>query len=430
MPPLEKVARNTVVQAGGHGFGLLAGLAATTLVARYLGVTSFGEYSLLAVVFALLTALSTGSLESVAVRHFSARDEPEDGLFEQLIGLRLALSALLAVAVVAGSLAVPISRDLRLAVLLLAGVSVAGALQGTLATVVQARLQFALPVAVDVAVRAVSLAGYLIVLLLVVPDGAPRVAAAAAPLLLGALTGVALTWHVLRRRGISVGIAFDGARWSRLGRETAPLALLQVLGVVNYRLDILAVGALLGTGAAGIYGVAYRFVDAALPLAAFFAASLFPLLARDVAGAAWRAQRALSTLLVATPVVVLPLFVFAPQLVALVGGAEYAAAALPLRILVLSLPFSAVAMLLVSLVVANRRERAVLRLVVFSILLNLGLNLALVPAFGVAGSATATLLAEAAGCVLLLRLVRRTLGITFSVRPLLAPVTALLGRPA
>lgn len=430
MAPLERVARNTLVQAGGHGFGLLVSVATTTMVARYLDVASFGEYSLLAVVFALLTGVSTGSLESVAVRELAAQEEPEPGAFERLIGLRLALSTALALLVLGVAFLVPLSGDLRLAVLLLAGVSVAGALQGTLVTVLQARLQFTLPAAVDVATRVVMLAGYAAVLLWLVPPGEPRVAAAVAPLLLGTVFGAALTWGILRRRGIRLGIAFDRVGWRRLAAETVPLAALQVLGIVNYRLDIVVLGALRGAEAAGIYGIAYRFVDAALPLAAFFAAALFPLLARDTAGSAIRAQRALTTVVLAVPFVVAPLVLLAPVLVQIVGGGDYAPAALPLRILALSLPFSAVAMLLVSLVVARRRERAVLPLVVLSILLNLTLNLALVPAFGVAGSATATLVSEAVGCALLFRLVRRTLGISFSLRPLLAPVASLRGRAA
>lgn len=430
MPALEKVARNTLVQAGGHGFGLLVSVATTTIVARYLDVGSFGAYSLLAVVFALLAGVSSGSLESVAVRELAGRAEPEQGMLERLIGLRLALSVALALVVVGGSFVLPLSTDLRLAVLVLAAVSVAGSLQGTLVTVFQARLQFAVPAAVDAATRIVLLAGYVLVLLVLVPDGPPRVAAAVAPLLLGTLAGVALTWRLLRRRGIRLGIAFDRRGWGRLAAEMAPLAALQVLGVVNYRLDIVALGVLSGAEAAGIYGIAFRFIDAALPLAAFFAAALFPLLARDAAGSAVRAQRALGTVVVAAPFVVLPLVVLAPRLVTLVGGSDYGAAALPLRILALSLPFSAVAMLLVSLLVAHRRERALLPLVVFSIALNLGLNLALIPGYGVAGSATATLVAEAVGCVLLFRLVRRTLGISLSLRPLLAPATALFGRTA
>lgn len=430
MPALEKVARNTLVQAGGHGFGLLVSVATTTIVARYLDVGSFGAYSLLAVVFALLAGVSSGSLESVAVRELAGREEPERGMLERLIGLRLALSVALALGVVGCSFALPLSTDLRLAVLVLAAVSVAGSLQGTLVTVFQARLQFAVPAAVDAATRVVLLAGYVLLLLVLVPDGPPRVAAAVAPLLLGTLAGVALTWRLLRRRGIRLGIAFDRRGWTRLAREMAPLAALQVLGVVNYRLDIVALGVLSGAEAAGIYGIAFRFIDAALPLAAFFAAALFPLLARDAAGSAERAQRALRTVVVATPFVVLPLAVLAPRLVALVGGGDYGAAALPLRILAFSLPFSAVAMLLVSLLVARRRERALLPLVVFSIVLNLALNLVLIPPYGVAGSAAATLVAEAVGCVLLFGLVRRTLGISLSLRPLLAPLTAVFGRTA
>lgn len=428
MAPLDKVARNTFYQAASHAFGLAVAVATTTMVARYLDVGSFGTYSLLAVVFALLGGISTGSLETVAVRSLAGRNVPVPGWVERLLGLRLAVSSALAAAAVAVALLAPVSTDVRLAVLVLAGVSTLGALQGTLLCVFQARLQFAVPALIDAATRLVILLGYLLVLFVLVPEGEPMVAAAVMPQLFGATAGLVLTVRAVRRAGVGVGLAFGRAEWRQLAGEAAPLAGLQVLGVVNYRLDIVVLGVLLGTDAAGIYGIAYRFVDAALPLAAFVAASLFPLLASELDVGAERVRRAALLVLAAAPVVVVPALLFAPRIVELVGGRDYAAAALPLRLLVLSLPFSALAMLLLSLVMAHRRERTVLPLVVGSIVLNLSLNLVLVPTYGVAGAAGATLCAEITGCLLLLRLVRRVPGVSLPLpRPRRA---AALGRGA
>ena len=99
----------------------------------------------------------------------------------------------------------------------------------------------------------------------------------------------------------------------------------------------------------GIYGLAYRFMEAAIPLGAFIIAAVFPLLVRDEADHERRAlqvARAADLLLVVSVGVAVATVVLAPDLVRLLGGAAYAPSVVPLRILVLSLPFTFVGMLL------------------------------------------------------------------------------------
>lgn len=413
MPRLERVARNTALQTAGHGVGLAASVVSAALLARYLGVGSFGTYSLLLVGFALLAALGNGSLETVAVRALAGAPASSAGpLLARLVGLRLAVSAVLALAAVGATLVTPASGDLRAAVVLLALASVPAATQATLTTVRQAQLRFALPVLAETVARVTTVAATALVVLGLDPrgrDGTPLLWAAAAPVLAGALLALVVTVLALRRAGVRVRCAYEPDAWRGLALQAAPLAVVTVLGVVNYRIDIVVVGALAGAESAGLYGMAMRFVDAALPVATFFVAAVFPLAAREAGAAgAERRQRALDTLATVAPLGALPLAALAPALVGLVGGDAYEGSVAPLRLLALSLPFSAVAMLLVSFLVAGGRERRLVPIVAASIVVNLALNLALVPAWSATGAAAATLAAEAAGCAVLFALVRRS----------------------
>jgi O-antigen/teichoic acid export membrane protein len=87
-------------------------------------------------------------------------------------------------------------------------------------------------------------------------------------------------------------------------------------------------------------------------------------------------------------------FVYAPEIIALVFGADYAPSVLPLRVLLLSVPISAVRDVPVMAVLSRGREDLVLRVVAASAAANLVLNSVLIPAFGMLGAAVATLSTE------------------------------------
>ena len=181
----------------------------------------------------------------------------------------------------------PLPFALRLAVAAFGVAIVASAVQGTLIAVEQVRLRFQLPVLVDVGTKLFVLAGLLLLATLPHPlDPAKRVALCVCVTAAAAL--VWLTYSIVRRRrSVTLRLGRDRSAWARLGRAAVPLALINLLGLVNYRARRRrAGGALAGAHSVGIYAVATRFIDAALPLAGFFVAASFPVLAMTAANAA------------------------------------------------------------------------------------------------------------------------------------------------
>jgi len=228
---------------------------------------------------------------------------------------------------------------------------------------------------------------------------------------------------------VPLRLAGDRGAWAGIVRTGAPLALISLLGLVNYRLDLVVLGALSGTHDVGIYAVATRFLDAMLPLAAFFVAAAFPVLSASAGHAVelrqGQARRAAEFLMLASVPIMLGGCVFAPQLVQIVAGSAYADAVTPLRLLLVSLPLSFLSTFLLYLLIAADRQRRVLPLLGASIALNLVLNVALIPRYGAVGPAVATLASELLGAVALVVIVRRTLGVR--VLPASLPKTLAAG---
>jgi len=164
----------------------------------------------------------------------------------------------------------------------------------------------------------------------------------------------------------------------------------------------------------GIYGLAYRFMEAAIPLGTFIVATVFPLLVRDEEDHERRSLqvvRAADLLLVVGVGVAVSTVVAAPTLVRLLGGAAYAPSVVPLRILILSLPFSFVAGLMAWTLIARGLQHRLIPIAAGAVTVNLVLNIALVPSYSYKASASVTLAVEALGALVLVAVVRRWLGV-------------------
>ena len=424
----RSIARNTGLQSGAHVLGLVLSVASAAIITRYLGVRAFGTLSLITVLLTLPLTVLNGSLDTLAVRHLSVENDDDGHFFRNVLALKVAIAVAFASVAVAISWLTPLPFALRLAVAAFGVAIVASAVQGTLIAVEQVRLRFQLPVLVDVGTKLFVLAGLLLLATLPHPlDPAKRVALCVCVTAAAAL--VWLTYSIVRRRrSVTLRLGRDRSAWARLGRAAGPLALINLLGLVNYRLDVVVLGALAGAHSVGIYAIATRFIDAALPLAGFFVAASFPVLAMTAANAAasrqGQVQRGAEFLLLASVPITLGGWIFAPELVHLIAGDQYRAAVLPLRLLLISLPFSYVSTFLLYLVIAADRQRRVLPLLGASIALNLILCAALVPFYSYNGPAVATLASEVAGTAALMVIVRRTLDVRIVLRPLMKTLAA------
>jgi O-antigen/teichoic acid export membrane protein len=99
-------------------------------------------------------------------------------------------------------------------------------------------------------------------------------------------------------------------------------------------------------------------------------------------------------------------WLLAGPIIELIFGASYAAAALPLGLLLWSLPLNLVRDVPLMGLISAGKERAVFRVTLISAGLNVALGLMLIPAYGVAGAAAGTLAAEAVRMVLALGFAR------------------------
>jgi O-antigen/teichoic acid export membrane protein len=205
---------------------------------------------------------------------------------------------------------------------------------------------------------------------------------------------------VLVTAGIATRLARRGflRGWKRpdpqLGREICHYGLRGQLGgmlsLINLRLDVVILGALVGPGTLGVYAVASKYAELLRLPGLAITYVLYPRLAvRDRIEAGRDVAALLPRAFIMTAVAAIPLAAAVP-LLPLVYGPAFASAMLPACILLFGLVGEGVAGLVSAYLYGVGRPGANSIALSVSVVVTIGLDLALIPHFHVIGAAVAS----------------------------------------
>jgi len=403
-PPLSLRARvlaQTGLQLSGKAATMLSGLFLFSILTRYLGVNGFGSYTFVIGYLSLFAVLTDLGSQAIAVREM-ARNR---GQADRVAGQFFALKAVMVIASAAIALCVaflaPVSAFHYPGVL--AGIAVCSAAMlsapfgGTANAVFQMALRMQVPVLADVASRLVMLAGVIVLVAGTVGLASTPASKLDSVLILSSLIGVAASLFVYV--GAQRVVRFRPVLYDRLllwpmVRASAPLAIVLVLGMIHYRIDVFILAAMKGKGSVGLYGVATKLLDVSLAVSAMFMSVAFPVLSARAAGEPLLLRRAFQKSADLMLILGAGIAVFAatlsPFLVLVVGGPAYARAALPLAVIAWAAPVMLLNQVFSHMVVAANRQLRGVPIVLGAAAVNIVLNVALIPRLGAVAPALVT----------------------------------------
>jgi O-antigen/teichoic acid export membrane protein len=361
-------------------------------------VQEFGRYSILMAAYTLLTIFVHLGLESLLVREIS-RARAETGRY-LAAALRVKTGSALVCFAGLGIAAVvfPPARSLAWPLILIGSALVLDAISDSIAAVFQGHQRFTEPSALGVAGGILfALAGSASLL------AGGRTTALVASLVAAKIIQTGLGWVVLHRRlGATVRPRAPVTLGFCAGLMVAALPFLisKLFAILYLRLDMLMLGALAGEEPVGLYAAAYKFVNIATAGAAAFAAALFPVMASMNSEAPDRFRAlfgdSLKVLLVLGTLVSALVWFAAEELLTLLFTRAYAGAAPAARMLAWAIVAIFVNMIFSNALLTLNRERWAMAVGGIAVLLNVGLDLALIPTCREARAATATLISEIA----------------------------------
>ncbi len=421
----RKILENSVALFTSQLLARVFRVLANLLLARFLGPENFGIWALVLSFIELFRFLPNFGLELTLVRSM-ARNSSTSGLSKTLF-LRSLLSGLALITVGVALSFTGYSTDIRkliyfysLSLFLQSGV-------GVLACFFQVQLRSA---ALIWAYTASGLAYLGLILIgIFTKQGLPF-------FMVSLLTteGILLSLFALTffKKGGRLA-SFNFSELVPMIKEALPIALYMALVTAYFRLDTLIVFHYAGERGAGLYSACFRISEAFLMLASSVAASLYPVFSRlktenkgELASLFnksffWFFPFTLSAAILGMGL--------SPLIIHFLFGEAFAPAAGGLSVIIWSVVFMFANSLSMQTLFAFDREKTITQIAAVTLLVNLGLNLWLVPRFGFVGACWATLGREIVSFVLQARVLQKILvpGLLARAWPhFIPPATALL----
>jgi O-antigen/teichoic acid export membrane protein len=226
----------------------------------------------------------------------------------------------------------------------------------------------------------------------------------------GDALAVAVMLYWLKARGVRLPFALDWPAVEPLFRRSFPLVVNILLGLLIYNSDLLVLRYFRDSTTVGWYSAAYQLISFLINMSSAYSYSLLPSLTQASAATGERRELYM-TALAQTFAVSLPIAVggalLASEIIALVFGPQYQPSALPLVVLIGSIPFMLYKDVAMIALVVSGREKAVMRITALGVVFNLVGNVVLIPRFGMVAAAGTTVATEVLRCVLMAACARR-----------------------
>lgn len=378
-----KIGFNTLIQTSGKVISIISSFILVGFLTRYLGAFRYGDYTTIFTYVGFFAIIGEFGLDQFLIKElgkFESESKHTARTINNVAGLRLLLITFSLILAVLVSLILPYSSVIRLGILITSFTSYFFYFFSIMMSYFQVKLNFFYPVLADtlgkIFVSAVSIILILafktnLLLLVTIP-------------VLGAVLSFLILLLFFKREKMCFSFGFDCVFWRKIFLFALPIALVSFLNQIFFRIDVPLLSLISGSEAVGIYGLAFRVYDYSAIPAALFTSSVFPILARSVKELKLfkdTLKQGIIFLFLAGLILAFFIFWFSPLIVKILGGVDFGASVLPLKILAVSLTFLYISDLLRVAIISIEKQGYLSLIYGISAALNVFLNLILIPRF-------------------------------------------------
>ncbi|RJQ38442.1 hypothetical protein C4559_01495 [Candidatus Microgenomates bacterium] len=391
------IFKNTFYQIINRFITSAIGFLITILIAKYFGVLGYGEFTKVITFAGIFYLVADFGLNAIYLQ----KEENENN-FSNLLFLRFFISILLIIFIniitfflpFNSSLNLGFSESVKIGIAIFSLTILTQAFQFCSAAVFQKKLKF------DLLIKS-GAAGSLVTVLLV---GASIVFSFPfyfifISFVIGGIVSSFLSLYLTYKKII---FSLDFSFMKNLFLESMPLGFMLIFNLIYFRIDVLLLSFFKTTADVGIYGFSYKFFDFLVALPLFLSNSIYPLLI------SWQknhrtlmkfSRNYFFVFLFASLFLVI-IFWFIAPLISLVRQ-DFFPSILPLRILLLSLPFFFLTSFMQWILISQGKQKILMLIYLFSAVINVLLNVIYIPKYSYIASAIITGVSEAIVFVLL-----------------------------
>ena len=419
-----KVALSATSQTTGNVLVALGAIAVVRIATHRLGPTDYGNFALIVTFVTLFTLLVDLGVTTVTSIELRRKPTAQSSTLSAALSFRIALS-ILAIPAILGSALVLYPHETFMFRIALAVMSVdvlLTSIQATLGTAFIAQVRGDRVATLNVINRGLYVAGVVIVALFrgsyfeyicayVIADDI-----------------VAILYILLVKKFIVLNLRPNVRIWWRMAQVAFPVGSIQIVGSIYLWVDSVLVSIFCSKAQLGFYSLSFNVVIVVLSMPMFLMQALIPSLVGAPKNTAGNLINRACYILFCIGV---PLAVggvlFRQAAVLALGGPKFLPASTVFAILFVTIPISTLQTVLGYACIALDQFRQMLPVAIMSLLLNVAINLVLIPKFGPSGAAVALLISESVSLAATYVMFARITGIHIRWGSLWRPSVCALG---
>ncbi|MCC7550950.1 MAG: flippase [Methanobacterium sp.] len=186
--------------------------------------------------------------------------------------------------------------------------------------------------------------------------------------------------------------------WKSLVMEAYPLAVASIFALIAFKVDTIMLAFISGDVATGLYSAAYKLLEALMFIPSVYATSILPVFSKFHVSSKESLQLSYFKSFKYLSMLGIPIAVgttlLANEIILFIYKSGYAQATIILQILIWAIPIIFVSYVLGASITSINRQHETVRISFLCMLLNVGLNLLLIPTYGYLGAAVVTVITE------------------------------------
>ncbi len=386
------VAKNTIYQILAKATTSFVGFLITIIIAREFGVVGYGDFTKITAFIALFYLFVDFGLNAVYLQQEEGEDKNANKFFYLRIGFTFfifAVSNIVAFFLPFNkALDLGFSPFIRLGIFIYSFSLFSQAVLTSASAFFQKKLNY-FPYFISVFIGSLINLGVVFIFTYL---GFSILYIVFSFVISGFITGLTSLYYI---RDKIFPVSFDYALSKKLLVNAFPIGIMLVFNLIYFRADMFLLSLLKPARDVGIYGLSYKFFDFLLALPLFLSNALYPFLLanKNSPQKFFRiVKRYLVVFLFFSFAVVVPFWFLSPFLTLI--KSDYFPAIVPFRILLVSIPFFFLTSFLQWILISLKKQRFLAFIYAVSTVINIVLNLILIPQFSYIASAAITGISE------------------------------------
>ncbi len=386
----QTIFKNTLWITLGIGVSKVSKLVLIIYVARILGATEYGKFTFALAFISLFVVFSDLGLSSIITREFSREKEKEKEFFS-ILSLKIVLSLGTLILISIGSFFITSDPNIRKIIWILAGFSLIGNFSESIYAFFRARQRMEYQ-SWGTVLEGLIVAGVGFFIIF----NFPTVINLSYGYLLSVLISLAFILTLFCFKVFPLRISWRIEVWKKFLRMSWPLALASLFGAFYVYIDSVMMGYLGQITETGWYNAAYRLVISTTIPMGIIVMNFYPVLSKLFKESKKELQRVWNYQMELMIILALPLMiggiVLAPQIINFVYGADFTPSILAFQILILMVVLAFLSSPFSQVLIASNQQKKFFWITISGAVINIILNLILIPKFSLYGAAVATVI--------------------------------------